>query len=223
MTTEPDIGDVLNRLADGGVVREADDGSLTTTDAFETTRTEYARQYRSADRETFVSAVAEAFELERDTAAREIDANGATRAQLAAYLAVEAFLDDSTTPETTAVMAHLVCEVAPPSPVPRAVTLLDDDSYAAFLDDHPDAVVTVWQHDCTPCDRLKAELPALLDATPEDVAVGGLDGASASGFRLRHAVNSAPAVVFFADGEHVETREGYLSPSTFATVVDDVF
>ncbi|WP_224269710.1 thioredoxin domain-containing protein [Haloprofundus salinisoli] len=223
MTDEPEIGDVLARLTDGGVVREGDDGSLTTTEAFEATRAEYSRQYRTADRETFVDAVAGAFELAPETAAREIDANGVTRAQLAAYLAVESFLDTSPTPETTAVMAHLVCEVSPPSPVPRAVASLDDDSYEAFLDDHPDAVVTVWKHDCDPCKRLKADLPALLDAVPERVAVGGLDGASASGFRLRHAVNTAPAVVFFADGDHVETREGYLSPSAFAAVVEDVF
>ncbi|WP_224332339.1 thioredoxin domain-containing protein [Haloprofundus halobius] len=223
MTGHPDIGDVLDRLRDGGVLREDDDGGLATTDEFEETRAEYARTYRDADRETFVETVAEAFGLAPETAANEIAANGVTRAQLAAYLAVESFLDTSPSAETKAVMAHLVCEVSPPSPVPRGVTLLDDDSYEAFLDAHPDAVLTVWKRHCEPCERLKADLDDLLDAVPEGVAVGGLDGESASAFRLAHAVNSAPVVLWFRDGERVESRDGYVSPSAFADVVADVY
>ncbi|WP_224447333.1 thioredoxin domain-containing protein [Haloprofundus salilacus] len=219
----PDIGDVIDRLVEGDVIRENDDGSLTTTAAFEETRSVYADTYLNVGEETFVETVAELFDLESAAAETQIEANGVTREQLVAYLAVQSFLDEAVDSETKAVMAHVVCEVTPPSPIPEAVTRLDDESYTAFLDEHPNAVLTVWKRHCEPCERLKDDLDELLDALPDDVAVGGLDGETASGFRLAHAVNSAPAVLWFRDGEKVDARTGYVSPSEFGDVVADTY
>jgi thiol-disulfide isomerase/thioredoxin len=118
--------------------------------------------------------------------------------------------------EQLATMATLVAEISPGSPVPDAVPELDDESWPAFLDDHPDAVVTVWRHDCAPCEALKDDLDAVLSALPDTVAVAGVDGESVADFRRTFDVQTAPAVCSFRDGALEDVTTGRQSPDTYA-------
>jgi thiol-disulfide isomerase/thioredoxin len=212
----------LDRLIDAGLVDERDDGSLATTAAFEATRRVYRDSYAGVDDAVFRTTVADAFGVSESTAADRIDSGAVTRDDLIAYLSLRSALD-SVDDEQLATMASLVVELSPASPVPDAVEELDDDAWRAFLEANPDAVVTVWRHDCAPCEALKTDLDAVLSALPNGVAVAGVDGESVPDFRRAFGVDTAPAVCSFRDGDLEDVTTGRQSPETYAERFADVY
>jgi hypothetical protein len=230
----PALEDALDTLIAAGLVAERDDGGLVTTDDFEATRRIYRDSYGDVDDAVFRRTVADAFGVSESTAAERIDAGAITREGLVAYLSLRSAFDSeaSETPpeggdaggegevtpddERLATMATLVSEISPGSPVPDAVTELDDDSWPDFLDEHPDAVVTVWRHDCAPCETLKENLDAVISALPDGVTVAGVDGESTPAFRRRFDVDTAPAVCSFRGGDLEDVTTGRQSPETYA-------
>lgn len=206
----------LDALIDGGAVDEADDGTLSTTRAFEDARRIYHDTYADASDEVFRQTVADLFGLDPDAAADHVESGGVTREEVVAYLSVRSFFDDPPDPETAAVMAHLLVEIGPGSPVPASLRELTDDEWSAFLDDRPDAVVTVWKRFCDPCEATKADLDDILSALPDGVAVAGVDGEEVPAFRREFGVDAAPAFCLFRDGELVETHTGRGRPEELA-------
>jgi len=220
--------DALDALVDTGIVDERDDGTLVTTDDFEATRRVYRDSYADVDDEVFRRTVADAFGVSESTAAERIDAGDVAREELIAYLSLRSALDsaeprspdsrpqsaDAVGDERLATMAALLAEISPGSPVPEALTELDDD-WSAFLDDNPDAVVTVWRHDCAPCEALKANLDAVLSALPDGVAVAGVDGEAVPEFRQEFDVDAAPAICAFRAGDLADVTTGRQSPETY--------
>jgi len=227
--SEAVLEDALDALVDAGLVDERDDG-LATTEAFEATRRVYRDTYGAAADAVVRRTVAEVFGVSESVAADRIESGAITRKDLIAYLSLRSELDseerrssdnrtqsdDGVGDERLARMATLVTELSPGSPVPTGVTELDDDAWAAFLDDHPDAVVTVWRHDCAPCEALKEDLDAVLSALPDDVAVAGVDGESVPDFRRTFGVDAAPAVCAFRDGGLEDVTTGRQSSETYA-------
>jgi len=220
----------LDALIDAGIVDERDD-SLVTTEAFEETRRVYRDSYATVDDAVFRRTVADTFGIDEATAAERIEARAITRDDLIAYLSLRSEVDDSAElrsagnptqsdddvdDEWLATMATLVAELSPGPPVPAALDELDDESWRAFLDDNPDAIVTVWRHDCVPCEALKEDLETVLDALPDGVAVAGVDGPSVPSFRRAFDVHTAPAVCCFHGGELVDTTTGRQSPDAYA-------
>lgn len=204
----------LDDLIDAGLVDEREDG-LVVTEAFEATRRVYRDTYAHADDAVFRRTVAEAFGVDEDRAADRIESGAVTREDLIAYLSIRSAFDE-VGQERLATMAALVAELSPASPVPEAIRELDDDAWPAFLDDHPDAVVTVWRHDCAPCEALKEDLDAVLAAVPDCVAVAGVDGESVPDFRRTFDVDAAPAVCAFRDGALEDVTTGRQPPETYA-------
>jgi thiol-disulfide isomerase/thioredoxin len=202
----------LDRLVDEGVVDEAADGTLTTTEAYEQTRVVYQDTYGGADEETVVTALSEMFDVDPEAVATYVAEHDVDAEDLVAYLSLQSFLDPAPERETLATMAALVVEVDPGSPVPGQLVELDDDDYESFLSRNPDAVVTVWKTGCRPCDSMKADLDEILERVPDGVAVAGVDGESVPSFRLAYGVDSAPAVLAFEGGELVESLTGQRSP-----------
>ncbi|WP_136602154.1 thioredoxin family protein [Salinigranum halophilum] len=223
--TSVDPESALDRLVDEGVVEAHADGSLTTTEAYERTRVVYHDTYGDADEATVVQALSDVFDVDREAVAAYVDEHDVGPADLVAYLSLQSFLDPVPDRELLATMAALVVEVGPGSPVPGQLDELDDDSYEAFLAEHPDAVLTVWKTGCHPCDAMKDDLDEILGRVPDGVAVAGLDGESVPSFRLEYGVDSAPAVLAFSDGTLVESLTGRRSPVAleqfFAVVYGD--
>jgi len=243
--TNAALEDALDSLIDAGLVDERDDGSLVTTEAFEATRRVYRDSYGAVDDAVFRQTVADVFGVDEATAGERIDAGTITRDDLIAYLSLRSALDseeprssgsegrgpsgsrpeaddsrtksgDTVDDERLATMASLVAELSPGSPVPDGIEELDDESWRAFLETHPDAVVTVWRHDCAPCEALKEDLDAVVSELPDGVAVAGVDGESVPNFRRAFDVDSAPAVCCFRGGDLVDTLTGRQSPDTYA-------
>ena len=218
----------LDRLIEDGVVEEDDDGTLTTTEAYEQTRVVYHDTYGTADEQTVVRALSEMFDVDRETVAAYVDEHDVGPEDLVAYLSLQSFLDPVPNRGALAAMAAIAVEIDPGSPVPGQLDELDDESYEAFLSEHPDAVLMVWKTGCHPCDAMKADLDAILERVPDGVAVAGVDGESVPSFRLAYGVDSAPAVLALRGGELVESLTGQRSPVAlerfFSVVygVDDV-
>ena len=219
---ESRLDDHIDALcAEGVLVHDEETDMLATTDDFEDDRHIYYDTYLSVDDEEFHRSVAEAFDLESATAAAErVERLDVTREEFATYMTLYARLDGYDT-ATLAEMASLVVEVGPQSPVPDAVTALDDESYAAFVSEHDRAVVTVWKRGCAPCEGMKSELDEIRDVLPE--AVGGLDGEQCPEFCKTYEVNAAPAVVFFEDGEALDVVTGRTSPGPLAERAADLY
>jgi thiol-disulfide isomerase/thioredoxin len=213
----------LDRLIDSGVVRESADGTLSTTAEFEATRGIYYDTYIDVSDGEFVEAVADVFGMSTREAAASVDEHDVSRAEFVAFLSLRSFLDAPPATETLALMARLVLEIGPETPVPDPISVVTDGTYEEFLDAHPDAVLTVWRHYCQPCEEMKDDLDALLATIPDGVAVGGLDGEAAPRFRLAYGVDAAPALVLFRDGDPVETRTGRTTPEALERSIDTVY
>jgi len=226
------LEDALDALIDAGLVAERDDG-LVTTETFESVRRVYRDSYANLGDDAFRQTVADAFGVDEATAAERIDSGEITRDDLIAYLSLRsAFDSEGRSPsggrsqaddERLATMATLVAEISPGSPVPDVLDDLDDESWRAFLDEHPDAVVTVWRHDCAPCEALKADLDAVLSSLPDDVAVAGVDGESVPDFRRTFDVDAAPAVCCFRDGALEAVLTGRQSPDAYADRFSELY
>ena len=214
---------LVETLVEGGVL-SVDEGGVTTTPEFEDVRGIYHDSYMSVDDNAFHRAVADVFAFEStETAAEQVEALGATREQLVAYLALSDHLDGSYTTEEIARMAVVVTELGPGTPVPDDLERLDDDTYGTFVSTHDRAIVTVWKHHCDPCEAMKDELDAILGAIPEGITVGGIDGERCSGFRHAYGIDAAPAMVLFADGEFREGFTGRATPERVAAACAEVY
>ncbi|WP_245698845.1 thioredoxin family protein [Halopelagius longus] len=219
----PDPEAVLDELLELGAVTEGDDGSLSTTSAFEDVRRVYHDTYARMDDGGVESTVADLFGVDRTEAAALLDSGEVTRADVTAYLSVRSFADGALDSPTLAVAANLLVRLGPGTPVPEAFEELDDGTYRSFLDSNAEAVLTVWRNYCDPCEAMKEDLPAILDAVPDGVATAGVDGEAVPEFRREFGVESAPAVLIFRDGELRETLTGRRRPETLADRFADAF
>ncbi len=216
---------ILDALHDEGVVRiDEDADTVSTTEGFEADREVYYDTYVTMADDEFHESVADVFGLdsaaEAATRVAELDVS---REEFATFLTLRSNVDGSyTTLEMTA-MAQMATELGPETPVPDGVERLDDESYAAFVDDHGRCVVTVWKLFCDPCEAMKARLDEVLAAFPDDAPVGGIAGERSPGFCRSVGVNAAPAFVLFDDGEAVDVITGRTDPSALAERAAEVY
>lgn len=218
----PDPEAALDDLIDAELVDERPDGTLVATEEFESTRRIYRDTYADADEAVVVETITDLFDVDESTAAARLESGEVTREELIAYLSLQSHFDD-VGDGRLAVMAALTAQISTGSPVPEGIDALDDDEWAAFLEDAPDAIVTVWRHDCAPCEALKTDLDEIRSALPDGVDVAGVDGEAVPEFRRAFDVDSAPAICCFRDGDLVATVTGRKSPADYAERFDDVY
>ena len=216
--------ELLSMLVEGGVLVESEPDTFVTTDDYDATRAIYHDTYTTIPEAEFHESVAEVFGLEdRETAAERVAALSVTRAEFVAYLAIDSELDWSPAPATLARMARVVDNVEPGTPVPDGVVELDDESYRGFVEANERAIVTVWKRHCDPCEAMKDELNEILDAMPEAVSVGGLDGEQCDDFRRAYGIDAAPAMLLFENGEFCEGFTGRATAERVAAACAEVY
>ncbi len=213
----------LEILESEGVITTEDDGQLHLTIEFEKTRGIYHDSYMDTDEETYLQAVGDVFGLAPEQAAERITELGVTREQFVALLSLNSYLEGDYPLAERANMAMMIVELTPESAVPWQLDALTDESYEQTLTAQSQAVVTVWKRFCTPCLKLKDQLPALRCAVPDAAALFGVDGETAPEFVTQYDVEAAPFVLLFDDGEVVETLRGYQSPETIEERCQAVF
>jgi thiol-disulfide isomerase/thioredoxin len=212
-------------LRETGVLLENEDGTVEVSEAYDAERGVYHDTYGDATDEQFHGTLADLFDLSVERAAERADELGVTREELVAYLSLRGYLKRQAAEVDVAeadllAMAGQVAGVTPTSPVPDSMPELDDDSYAAFLEEHDRAVLFVWKLHCEPCDAMKADLPEVRERLSDGVGVAGLDGEAVREFRERFEVDAAPATLTFADGELIECVTGRKSPDQLAAMFE---
>ncbi len=222
MPTDPDA--LVDRLVDGDVLDEdPETGALSTTTEYEATRAVYHDTYGDADEERFHSTVSDVFDVPRDEVADAIAEHGVTRDELVAYLSVRSELEEAVDHDDLALMAAIVLEAQPASPTPDRWPTVDDDSYRAFLADHPNAAFLVCKLHCAPCEAMKEDLDEIEAAAPGGVAFAGVDGEESPEIVREFEVEAAPTTLVFADGELVESVRGRAKPETLADAFADAY
>ena len=204
-------------LLDCGVLVEESEDRLVASEAYDAERGVYHDTYGDASDTVFRETIASLFDMTVEEARGRIDELGITRAQLVAYLSLKGYFkrqatDREVSQDELLHLATLVAGVSTTSPVPDAMEEVDDDTYAEFLEANEDSVLFVWRLHCEPCDRMKDDLDAILEAVQDGVAVAGVDGESVAEFRREFDVDTAPATLTFADGEFVESLSGRRTP-----------
>jgi len=214
----------LSFLEAAGVVQVHDD-EVTTSAAFEDTRTIYADSYAEGEvsESELVDTVVQLFDVDEETARERIESGEVSRHGVVTYLSLQSFLDRSLPRGTLALLADMVAQVGFGSAVPERMEELTDETYADFLADAGDALVFVWKYPCDPCRDMKGEIPALLERLPEDIAVAGVDGEEVVDFRREFQVEAAPEVLAFADGELAWRSRGYTPLADLAAGLADVY
>jgi thiol-disulfide isomerase/thioredoxin len=213
----------LEFLLEAGVLEMTEDEEVTTTVGFEDTRAIYLDTYTEVSQGQLVETVADLFDVSTAAARERIEAEEVTPSEVATYLSLRSFLEAALPRESLALLVELVEPVGVGSPVPERMRELTDETYREFIDEAGDALVFVWKYPCDPCRRMKGEIPPLLDALPESVAVAGVDGESVVDFRREFDVEAAPEVLVFADGDLVESIRGYAPPARLAEAVADAY
>ncbi|MFB6116985.1 thioredoxin family protein [Halosegnis sp.] len=221
-----DATDRYDFLLEHGVFEETDDGQVAVTESFDAAKRVYHDTYAEVDDATFQETIADLFELSIAQARDRIDSLGITRSQLIAYLTLQSYLDDQDVTvdgNDLVVMAGMVADVAPVSPVPDEMVELTDDDYESFLASNPDTVIFVWKLHCEPCEAMKTELDQVRAHIPDGVAVAGVDGESVNAFRREFEVSAAPATMAFVGGELYETLESRRKPERLAELFDEAY
>jgi len=213
----------LDFLVDAGVFEVDADDAVSTTAAFEDTRSIYADTYTEVDDEDIVDTIVDLFGVPEETAREQYESGEVTRHDVTTYLSLNSFLERDLPAGTLALLTTMAAEVGYGSAVPDYMTELTDETYAEFLEDAGDAVVFVWKYPCDPCRRMKAELPDLVEELPEDIAIAGVDGDEVSDFRKAYEIESAPTTLLFADGELVDRHDGYASIDQLAASAGEVY
>ena len=214
----------LEYLLECGVLEERGDGSIVVGDSFHAELEVYEDSYLDVSEEQFAATVGSVFGLDQADAAERIEATGMTRRELATFLALRAHLDDSErTRDELALMAGMVADVGPASPVPEGMTEVTDETFEAYIEEHGDVVAFVFQRHCVPCEAMKEELPELLSAVPDHVAVAGVDGDEAVEFRRANRVGVAPTTLLFEGGDLVVTLEGRKPVDDLVGAVESVY
>ena len=201
---------LLDRLVAAGVLVEHGD-EIRQTDSFASTL-DITRSTYADTEAAFHEAFANTFDLTVEAATNRIEANGISREEFSALKALQHHLDGEE-PEALLQMAGMVTAAGPHSPVPEPIAELPSPFDATL--DGADAVVFVFKRDCAPCERLRDELDAVLEAAPNGLAVFGVDGPERPDFLDRYEVSAAPTALLFRGGEVVERLEGYQATPVF--------
>lgn len=216
---------LFDTLVDKGILDyDPETDEVTLTENFDSTLRIYEDTYGGVADEEFHSAIAEVFELEDiDVAAQRAEEHDVTREELAAFLALQSHFDEPPRADALAVMASLVTDVGPGSPVPAGMEEVTDGSFRSFLDEHDDVILSVWRHHCDPCDALKRDLQPVMDAAPEGVRFVGVNGEDAIHIQQAFDVEAAPTVLAFRDGELADRLRGRRPVEAYVELFDSVY
>ena len=89
------------------------------------------------------------------------------------------------------------------------LAIFDDSNFdAEVLGREGLTVVDFWSKTCVPCQQLKKILGQVNEELPENVVIGTVDGDENLDLLSRYGVRGFPTLMFFKDGEVVETRTG---------------
>jgi thioredoxin 1 len=82
-------------------------------------------------------------------------------------------------------------------------------------------VVDFWSQSCVPCRQLAKVLNQLAPEVPENVQIGTVKAEDNIALLDRYGIRSTPTLLFFKDGDLVETRTGVDRRQVLKKVVEE--
>jgi thioredoxin 1 len=82
-------------------------------------------------------------------------------------------------------------------------------------------VVDFWSQTCVPCRQLKKILGQVATELPDGVVIGTVNGDENHDLLARYGVRGFPTLMFFKDGEVVETRTGVDRKQVLKKAIED--
>ena len=101
---------------------------------------------------------------------------------------------------------------------PRSVT--DDDFEDEVLKSDGIVVVDFWAPWCGPCHQMAPALEAFAETNASKVKVFKLDVDDSPKTQEKYGVRTVPTVIFFKNGEPIESSAGAMSESTLQSKLD---
>ena len=89
------------------------------------------------------------------------------------------------------------------------IVTVTDDSFAEDIEGHEGlSMIDFWAEWCTPCRFVAPVVEELANEFTEKVRVAKIDVDSNQATTMRFGVRSIPSILFFKNGEHVDTVVG---------------
>ncbi len=101
------------------------------------------------------------------------------------------------------------------------VVTLTDDNFKEQIEDHGGlSMVDFWAEWCGPCRLIAPFVTELADDFAGQVRVGKVDVDANTSTSMRFGVRSIPSVLFFKDGQHVDTVIGAVPKAQLAQKIE---
>ena len=101
------------------------------------------------------------------------------------------------------------------------VVTLTDDNFKEQIEDHGGlSMVDFWAEWCGPCRLIAPFVTELADDFAGQVRVGKVDVDAKTSTSMRFGVRSIPSVLFFKDGQHVDTVIGAVPKAQLAQKIE---
>ena len=101
------------------------------------------------------------------------------------------------------------------------VVTITDDNFKEQIEDHGGlSMVDFWAEWCGPCRLIAPFVSELADVFVGRVRVGKLDVDANRSTSMRFGVRSIPSVLFFKDGQHVDTVIGAVPKAQLEKKID---
>ena len=101
------------------------------------------------------------------------------------------------------------------------VVTITDDNFKEQIEDHGGlSMVDFWAEWCGPCRLIAPFVTELADDFAGRVRVGKMDVDTNTSTSMRFGVRSIPSVLFFKDGQHVDTVIGAVPKAQLAKKIE---
>ncbi|MBW2207455.1 MAG: thioredoxin [Deltaproteobacteria bacterium] len=104
----------------------------------------------------------------------------------------------------------------------KPVAILDADFEAMVLKGNGIRVVDFWAPWCGPCHSMAPALEAFSEANADKVHVFKLDVDDNPKTAEKYEIRSVPTVIFFKDGESIDTTMGAMSQAALQEKLDNL-
>ena len=102
----------------------------------------------------------------------------------------------------------------------HTLTFTDDNFETDVIGADAPVLVDFWAQWCMPCRALGPTIDALAEEYAGRAKVGKVDTDSNQSLAARYGISAIPTVMFFKDGQAVETKVGLASAADLKAVLD---
>lgn len=219
MSTVDEFEELIDALLEADIFEPSVEGELRPSESFQRRRAEHRAAVEGFDQDELADALAEY------ATTGAVDPDEVGRRALGDAMAIHEAADAVDRERSLlAALALSRIESSSPAPgVPDGFLPIAGEDVAAFMGNHPAAIIYCWREDCPPCDGARESLEELLadGVITDSVGLGAVYGPDSPGLlREEYEVGVAPTTLFCVDGRIDSRIVGNPGPEAFQTEVE---